>query len=313
MTSGGSFPVRALLLEHLNLFVPDPETAKDFYTKIGAAFAGSNHRQVHVNMGLSQLHLPYKLTVAQNETVEVAQRWCGEVEYFTTEKVEDIAERLEDFVNKSDERMPGILRLTSPWDSLSITLREAPADASRTAQQLVSAGCGHAGGFQQLISMPRLVHRCRPGHAASIAGFYSRILQVQVCLEKRGSLQVAIVPFGGGPLEQTLEFEESLDAPAACAYDEEEAFKYHICMYIPADAFEAAFLRAEAAGLVWVNSRFEGGPTEFASASSLAEARSCGQFRLKDMLDPSTGHCGLVLEHEIRSPTHKCYPLRGLS
>eukprot|EP00441_Pelagodinium_beii_P032728 CAMPEP_0197627684 /NCGR_PEP_ID=MMETSP1338-20131121/6230_1 /TAXON_ID=43686 ORGANISM="Pelagodinium beii, Strain RCC1491" /NCGR_SAMPLE_ID=MMETSP1338 /ASSEMBLY_ACC=CAM_ASM_000754 /LENGTH=295 /DNA_ID=CAMNT_0043198473 /DNA_START=186 /DNA_END=1073 /DNA_ORIENTATION=+ len=287
--------------------------AGDFYTKLGAALnpVGSNHRQVHVNMGLSQLHMPFKLTVSQNEPVEVAQQWRGQVEYLTNDRLEDVALKLKEFVEASDERTPGLLRLTSPWDSLSITLREAPADASSIAQRLVSAGCGHAGGFGQLISMRRLVHSCRPGHAASIAGFYSKILQVEVRLESRRSLQVAIVPFGKGSLEQTLEFEENLDAPAACAYDEDESFKYHICMYLPADAFEAAFLRAEKAGLVWVNSRFEGGPPEFASPTSLAEVKSCGQFRVKDMRDPSTGKCGLVLEHEIRSPTHKCFPMKG--
>jgi hypothetical protein len=67
--------------------------------------------------------------------------------------------------------------------------------------------------------------------------------------------------------------------------------------------------QADAAGLLWVNPRFEGGPPEFASAATVDDALTCGQFRVKDMLDPATQRVGLVLEHEVRSPNHKCNPM----
>ena len=52
-------PVPLLLLEHINLNVPelDAITAKRFFEALGATHnpVGSNERQVHVNVGLSQV------------------------------------------------------------------------------------------------------------------------------------------------------------------------------------------------------------------------------------------------------------------
>ena len=85
----------------------------------------------------------------------------------------------------------------------------------------------------------------------------------------------------------------------------------HLCrciVYLGDEAFELAFQRCDAAGLVWVNPRFEGGPAEFASAATREEALRCGQFRLKDLRDPGSGELCLVLEHEVRSTQHKSFP-----
>mmetsp|Transcript_37796 Transcript_37796/g.88442 ORF Transcript_37796/g.88442 Transcript_37796/m.88442 type:complete len:82 (-) Transcript_37796:161-406(-) len=77
-----------------------------------------------------------------------------------------------------------------------------------------------------------------------------------------------------------------------------------------ADAFSRAYGRAHASRLVYSNPRFEGGPPEFSNAVTWAEAEACGQFRVKDLCDPSTSELGLVLELEVRSPYHCSCPIK---
>ena len=68
--------------------------------------------------------------------------------------------------------------------------------------------------------------------------------------------------------------------------------------------------RGRAAGLLFANARFEGGPPEFASALTWEEAEGAGQFRVKDLRGPAAGdEVGLVLELEVRAPTHVSCPL----
>jgi hypothetical protein len=159
-----------------------------------------------------------------------------------------------------------------------------------------------------MISMDTLVHRCARHRAGAIGAFYRLVLGCDA--QTRDGR--CVVTFGGGGLpEQRLVFEEAdVDATEGVL---PEHRTYHVCIYLRStEQFERAFRNAEAAGLVYVNSRFEGGPLEFASARTWAEARQCGQFRVNRLSDPSTGQLGAVLEHEIRSPMHTSNPaLRG--
>ena len=88
-----------------------------------------------------------------------------------------------------------------------------------------------------------------------------------------------------------------------------------MALYLPsAAAFQAAFERAAAAGLLYANARFEGGPPEFASPLSWVEAESAGQFRVKDLRGAGpAAEVGLVLELEVRAPTHVSCPLAASS
>lgn len=102
----------------------------------------------------------------------------------------------------------------------------------------------------------------------------------------------------------------------ACARRSQDSYgiveraRYHVCIYLPSEGdFEAAFRRADAAGAVFVNQRFLGGAPEFSSAVTWAEANACKQFRIKDMRDPQSKRLVLALEHEVRSPLHRCCPV----
>ena len=253
-------------------------------------------------MGASQLHLPFRASVAKNEPVEVAQIWPGEVVLWTKEALDVVCARLADVCPFAAPYLrPGgteeELSCTCPWGNCFV-LRRAPAGFAIVGE--------HAGGSAGLVAMHTVTMPVPTGTAEAIGRFYSLVLGCVARFAKAGCCEVA---FEG---QQTLRFEESADAPPVDAYDRNEAAAYHICIYLASDAaFSAAFERARAANLLFINPRFEGGPPEFASAATWEEASACGQFRLKDMVDVSTGSLGLVLEHEVRTPKHKSCPRKG--
>ena len=122
------------------------------------------------------------------------------------------------------------------------------------------------------------------------------------------------VPFLSDAGPQALIFCESEDAGPADAYDDCIQAQYHLALYLPsAVQFSRAFTRAEQLGVIYVNQRFQGGPPEFASSVTLEEAMASGQFRVKNLVDPETGHLGLTLELEVRSPTHRCFPFADVT
>jgi len=67
---------RGALLEHLNLNVIDGDTARKFYVDVLGGKVNpetTNKRQVHVNFGLSQFHLPFKRNAKLMDPVKEAQ------------------------------------------------------------------------------------------------------------------------------------------------------------------------------------------------------------------------------------------------
>lgn len=306
--------VRPMLFEHVNLNVPDVEVARTFYVRgLGGVEnpVGTNHRQLHVNAGASQFHLPTQLSVEKAEPVTVPQVWPGVITLWTTEDLWSVQTRLLGQVGaeaeiKMDPMLwPGRvqhsgeaeLHACCPWGNRFVLRRVPPGFAV--------AG-RHAGGHGALVAMPSVMLEVKPGAAAVIADFYSRILCCAAACEQGPVGEMCTVTFDQG---QTLVFKETEAAPPADAYDRDEASAYHVCVYLPTeDAFARAFGRASAANLLFVNQRFQGGPPEFASAATWDEALRCGQFRVKDVVDESSGALALVLEHEVRSPAHKSCP-----
>jgi hypothetical protein len=196
---------------------------------------------------------------------------------------------------------------------------------------LIESVGGHVGGCGPLHTLTGATHLCKPGTCGIIAGFYKNILGLNVVL---GRGKVSILFDSGHLAPQSLVYKEDPRARAINAYDVQERSAYHIAIYIPDVEFQAAFKRAEAASLIYVNHRFEGGPPEFSSAATWEEACVAAQFRIKDLRyalviqtvvshsfipphththprscsDPETNCLGLVLEHEIRNTKHKCFP-----
>ena len=294
------------LLEHINLNVPNEATARAFYVDgLGGVVQpkSTNARQLHVNVGCSQFHLLLRGSVLGMEPIDHAQVWAGHIELWTSEPLERLHARLPhcselgtDEGAVFDADAP-VLRCSCPWGNRFVV---------RSALPSFSPAGAHPGGCGTLVAMPRLVHPLRPGAAQHLAAFWRDVLGCDAH-ETGGS---CVVPFASG---QQLVFEEHDDAPPHDAYDTapDARAEYHLALYVPtAEAFRAAYERAEAAGLLFANPRFQGGPIEFASPMSWEEAERGGQFRVKELRGPGAADAvGLVLELEVRSPTHVSCPL----
>ena len=291
-------PIRPMFLEHLNLNVPSESIARAFYVDgLGGVVnpRSTNSRQLHINLGASQFHLLHQLSVRGMEPVEEAQVWAGHIELWTAEDLARLQERLPgaELVGAGDALH---LRCQCPWGN-RLEVRRAPEGFTPVG--------AHAGGWDKIVAMPRLVHLIRPGLAPCVAAFWTQIIHCDAIATPAR----CTVAFASG---QQLIFEESAAAPPRNAYDAQERSAYHLAFYLPtAAAFCAAFEAAAAAGLLYANARFEGGPPEFASAMTWADAHACGQFRVKELRGAATSdEVGLVLELEVRAPTHVSCPLR---
>ena len=302
----GSIPKAqpGLLLEHINLNIPDEERAIAFYRDgLGGVVnpKTSNARQLHINLGASQFHLLHRQSVRRMEPVTVGQVWAGHIVLWSADPLERVVARLSSVVGVRPFELRGhSLRCVCPWGN-SLLIEQAPVGFTPAGQ--------HAGGCGAIVGMPRVVHLVQRGAAVAIATFFSRVLLVQAHVESGTQSVFAIVNFSSG---QVLAFEEHDDAPPADAYDRDKSRSdYHVCFYLPTFAvFEASFRAAEAVGALFANERFEGGPPEFANALDIDAAVQCGQFRVKDLRHPDSGQLGLVLEIEVRSPSHVSCPLR---
>ena len=300
-----------LLLEHINLNVPDEAAARAFYVSgLGGAVQpkSSNWRQLHVNIGASQFHLIHSASRPDaqppGEPMRAPQKWPARTKLWSKETPGELCTRLER--QRADagwsNRPP---EMTLGADSLPTVLCECPwgnrYEVCAAPTGFVPEGA-HPGGAGPLVAMRELVHPVRPGGAAAIAAFFDRILGCPV----ETSAGRCTVRFASG---QSVRFEEADDAPPVDAYERDEPeHGYHLAFYMPShEAFGAAFERAK--GYLYVNERFEGGPPEFGNARTHDVAMSCGQFRVRDLKHPETGVLALMLELEIRSPRHVSFPL----
>ena len=230
------------------------------------------------------------------------------------------------------------LLVTCPWGNHFRLSKKTIVRATSPARVFGE----HAGGSNQLRAMSHALHIVRRGSAAPVGDIFERVLGCSVVMtamrtssisgelerEKRakideGELACCTVAFASG---QSLIFAEHEDDPsgggcspaekagASDAYDTSEACAYHLALYLASEnAFEEAFFRAHAQGLVYANPRFTGGKPEFSNASTWAEAATAKQFRIKDLGHKGGGEgtgmfTGLVLELEVRAPSHISFP-----
>ena len=286
------------LIEHVNLNIPaaSVELATRFYIDgLGGKLhpVNTNGRQLHVNLGLSQFHLPYLFSMQANRPVTTAQAWSGAMDLVTTEDLKDVRMRLGDIEEVSifSSEDSNVLCFKGPFGN-SFRLTSSPQ--SKPASH-------HLGGSSTLIAMSTLVHFVKPGRAKAIGRFYSQVLGLDV---EHLSGRIAVPT----SCDQRLEFVEDEDrALDPDAYDANEACAYHIAVYFSThQEYLGAYARAEKHGAVWVNERF----CASFSAETCAEAHERCQFRVKDLRDPETGALGMVLEHELRSPRHASCPFR---
>lgn len=142
---------------------------------------------------------------------------------------------------------------------------------------------------------------CPKRTAHRIANFYKTVLEAPVMVEEEHDAEgicslVAKIGFGkrlfDGNYSQYLIFRESdIDIGP---YD-----GHHVALYV--SDFDRIFRNVEAAGMVWVNPRFDD------KATDMESARRFQQFRFKDITSED-GKIVFELEHEVRSLQHNAWP-----
>jgi hypothetical protein len=237
------------------------------------------------------------------EPVREAQVLDGHIGLWTEEALSSLCARL--LAQGASAWLSGPeLVVRCPWGNEIKVAQVSARDAAAIREQ-----GGHAGGSVagRMVGIGNVTLNCAPGALGAIRVLYAEVLGCSV--ESCTSGAALTVRFSSpGPLQQTLVFRASAGA-ALNAYDLSASKQFHVAVYLESHAaFLRAFRLALARNLVFVNTRFEGGPKEFASSRSEAEAEESGQFRLKDFLQGE--HVLFTLEHEVRSPRHSSNPLR---
>mmetsp|Transcript_31705 Transcript_31705/g.67132 ORF Transcript_31705/g.67132 Transcript_31705/m.67132 type:complete len:441 (+) Transcript_31705:60-1382(+) len=149
---------------------------------------------------------------------------------------------------------------------------------------------------------------------AKIAKFYEFFFDAIASVAFDGTSHVAIIAFGRvdehGRAEQSLLFRgrpsDDDDPPkdGGVVHDGDIGTGHHIAMYVGAneDDYEVAAANFMDGGLLWVNALFED------RVLDVETAMQENQFRFKDIIDIETGDVLYVLEHEVRSVSHKLFP-----
>jgi len=296
-----------VLMEHLNFKVPYPTgkpSIEDFFvrrlgapecpasrlsvaeTPMNEGLPPGTQKQMHVNMGLSQIH--FEWCTGSGRPFASAQRLRGCV----TVAVDDVSalrRRLEGYPRALVRGLDGdAVVAVDPFDNVWVCVQADAKVAARAAGEVRSGGVGHVLG---IVAVDLDV---RPGVAAGVAAAYRELFNADAFPTQLG--YVVRTRFG-----QEIRFNESPTAPPPDAYDVDDMYAIHMCFYV--EPFDEVAARACRRGLFWQNELYVGPPIND-NVRDLRGAHDALQFRMKH-LGPE-----YVLEHEIRGVRHRLAPQR---
>lgn len=306
-----------ILLEHVNFKIPFttgkrsiesfyvntlgcPEcvTGRLFVAVSGGEIPIGTQKQMHVNIGLSQIHFEWCTGDGRAYTKSQKLRGCLTV---AMDSVSGLKRRLiangypfyERGVGGEAEEEETIITTTDPFGNTLVCV-EAPSTLKKTMKVnspadrrklLRSGGVGHA------LGLIRLDMDVSIGLASKIASFYR---------DRFGS-SVQIVPGLGAEVAteaaQIVRFNETPTAPPGNAYELNYEDAIHFCIYVED-------FRRRAEDLIpafWVNPDYSGPPLND-HVVDLKGALDRVQFRIKAIGE------GFVLEHEVRGVNHPLFP-----
>jgi hypothetical protein len=190
-----------LMMEHLNITVPDQLQATLFYI-MGLGLTRDPYNTVgidnmHINIGESQFHLPTRDAQVLGGHVGLVVPNLDELE----KRLEAIKPRL-DGTKLAWTRQRDHVDVTCPWGNLIRCY--APSEKF--------------GGIT--LGMPYIEQLVKPGTAAGIARFYEQVFQTPTHVSQNGSTAAHVMT----GRNQELIFRESEDAPP---FD-----GYHVAVYV---------------------------------------------------------------------------------
>jgi len=312
-----------VLLEHINLNVPDHKYAIPFYVDLlgcgldprRAENVAKGEGTVWANCGASQFHLPFG-TEPQRIPGQIGLRYnslAGLKERLLSAQQEDHkcfaeAEIGQDVLSGAD-----FVKLID-WYGNVFFCREGPEVNTNLHQPILSSVDSAFGDLaikygkveSDCRGIDYVEFNCPIGTAEKIARFYDFVFDATTfVLDSGDEKMIAIIGFGevdeNGRSAQSMLFRESPEPTPN--YD-----GHHVAMYVGSskEDFELAFSNIEQAGVVWINPRFSD------KAGNLNGAKRWKQFRFKDIIDLKTGAKIFQLEHEMRSIEHEAWPGKTL-
>lgn len=316
------------LMEHVNLNVPDPAKAEAFFVDALGCVKNpksSNNTQVHVNLGVCQVHMPFMINPPEWQPVNpekvpvpFPQAWPGPV----TMWVDDLSacsKRVEaaKLPAKSESG-----QMVVEWEGTPIKLLQAPAGIGAPPG-------GHPGGTARMLHMPEVRYAVSPKTAPGIAAWYAKFLGART--EVSPDTSSCTIYFDGPDPKwpQKLIFEEDASVampeevvrgkqgtPSGADIPYKEAV--HLAVYFDSDEkFQEMFEVAEKEHALFVNPRFAPLPGKQTmplphaeGCMNWQEARTAKQYRLLAIRDLTTGQLLTNLEHEVRCPSHPSFPMK---
>jgi len=301
-----------VLLEHVNFKVPYPwgkPAIEDFFvrrlgapecpasrlhvaeTPLNEGLPPGTQKQMHVNMGLSQIH--FEWCTGSGRPYSAAQRLRGCVT-IAVDDVRALRRRLEGYARvlpSGGAEGDAAVVAADPFDNVWVCVQGDAVAAARASGEVRSGGVGH------VLAILAVDLDVETGISAGIADAYADLFNADAFPTQMG--HVVRTRFG-----QEVRFNETRTAPSADAYDVDHAHAIHVCYYV--DPFDEVAAKACCRGLFWSNPDYVGPPIND-NVRDLRAAHDALQFRMK--------HLGphYVLEHEIRGARHRLAPKRLLA
>lgn len=271
---------------------PDPRKAENLVAGSGTVWANAGIHQFHLSEGKPAAQvLDGKVSLGYASLDGVRSRLAAGVPPALSASAFAVL----------DDTTPASLTVRDPWGTTFELFEDPDVDDTRGTQP--DGAAAEARCMRDLtISVPAAAG------AAGLAGigrFYERVLEMPVHQldEQRVVLAAGGVPRADGTPRQTLSF--ALSPHDDVAHDESGVDDEgrplnrgaHVSLYC-AD-MRAAYRRAHALGLLYVNHRFK------RRAYTEEEAVEQCMFRMLDVVDPDDVAAGPIvrLEHEVRSAT----------
>lgn len=318
--------MNALLLEHVNLNVPNRAVAKQFWVNaIGGAIhpRGTRKHQLHVNLGISQVHLPFADTPPdgvgepvvdleggsdsfREAVVADGSPYVGEAQLLRgsmtlwVRSAEKARIRLHAAAESTilsetafafEDEGGALIRTRCPFGN-TVLLREA---SGALANELERLGAHAGGGGENPLAIASVAVPIPVGMGQPIADFYTDFLGLAASTTRSAATAAAATEtettISVGP-HQELVFTETKDAPDPDEYWKDRRVRgWHLCLYVRD----------------WATAKkkcFDGGAArESDRYAALDRPLEDCQFRLFAL--PG----GLALEHEVRSPRAPMCPL----
>ena len=311
-----------LLLEHLNINIPNHDIVKPFYLDLlgfgldprkamNLSSSNTSHQNnkgtIWVNAGLSQIHLPHgdkpqvipgSIGLTYKSLKGLKYRLLNlkhsfEFEISDENQTREYVKVCDGFGNvffcrEEVQCTDNVVELQQPVIRASDSVDQYDHEAN-TSDFIKSFGI--LSESTECLGIEYVEFNVPMGAAKFISEFYDCVLNSFASIISTPDGDIAIVGCGPvsseGRAKQSIIYRETEESIPE--YD-----GHHIAIYV--DDFEEVFRNCEQSGVVWVNPRFSDKTT------SISGARKWHQFRFKDILDLGTGKGVFKLEHEVRDP-----------